>query len=135
MTSRRQMLSLVSAFVLAAAAPVLADCGGTDAGRIALTTGDRTEVIALAGASPTFTQSGQPAIDLVLCSESAAVLAEMTTAAVGKQMALTLDGDPVWNAVVVQPILGGALQVTGGFSVSEATEKARSLRQAAGLSD
>ncbi|MBW4984644.1 hypothetical protein KZZ07_19060 [Mameliella sp. CS4] len=135
MHSRRTMLSLVSAFVFAAATPALAACNGNDAGRIALASGDRTETVALADASPSFTQSGQPTINLALCADSAPVLASMTKEAVGQQIALTLDGEPVWNAVVAQPILGGALQVTGGFTADEVQDLATRLRAAAGLVD
>ncbi|MBV6635691.1 MAG: hypothetical protein KI788_07290 [Mameliella sp.] len=135
MHSRRTMLSLVSAFAFAAATPALAICNGNDAGRIALAAGDRTEVVALADASPSFTQSGQPTINLSLCADSAPVLASMTKEAVGQQIALTLDGEPVWNAVVAQPILGGALQVTGGFTADEVRDLVTRLREAAGLTD
>ncbi|SMX38988.1 SecDF P1 head subdomain-containing protein [Maliponia aquimaris] len=106
-----------------------------DPGRVALTSGERSETIALATAAPGFGRTGDAVLDVSLCETSAAVLAEMTGAAIGQQMSLDIDGAPVWSAVVVEPILGGRLQISGAFTGEEVEEKARLLREAARLDD
>lgn len=112
-----------------------AACDGTDSGRVSLTLGARVETVALSRAASHVGLGDQLVVDVVFCPESAAVLAEMTADAVGQEMSLGVDGDPLWSAVVMAPITGGKLQIWGAFTLEEIERKARRLRLAAGLTD
>jgi SecD/SecF fusion protein len=70
---------------------------------------------------------GQPEIDFALTSDGALVFGEVTTANVGRRLAIVLDGE-LYSAPVIQgPIPNGRGQITGQFDEREAWELANVL--------
>ncbi len=103
-TGQLEIRDVVS--VDATGAPVLGDI---------LLTGD-----VITGASISTDQLGKLSVDVTFSGEGAKRWAEITTARVGRQIAIVLD-DIVQSAPVVQePILGGQTAITGNFTPEEA---------------
>ncbi len=72
-------------------------------------------------ASVGFGQMGSVEVDLTFNAQGAKDFGRVTTKNVGKQLAIILDGT-VYSAPVIRgPITGGNAQITGNFSVEEAT--------------
>lgn len=55
----------------------------------------------------------------------------MTSANIGQQIAIVIDGEVVSAPIVNEPILGGSVQISGGFGEGEAQELAIILQSAA----
>jgi protein-export membrane protein SecD len=76
-------------------------------------------------------QLGKIAVDFTLASEGADLFATYTTANVGNQFAIVLDGTVVSAPVIQSPITAGKGQITGGtagFSAAEANNLITVLR-------
>ena len=62
-----------------------------------------------------------PVIVLELSTEGAELLARVTTAHLNQQLDLAVCGDVLMSPTVREPITGGSLLLSGGFSMEEAT--------------
>lgn len=91
----------------------------------ALITGDMLE-----NAAPAF-QDGQPVISFRLDNTGGRRFADVTRKNVGKPFAIVLDGQVLSAPVIREPILGGSGQISGGFTVQEASDLALLLRAGA----
>ena len=65
--------------------------------------------------------TGTPVIVLELSTEGAELLARVTTAHLNQQMDLAVCGEVLMSPTVREPITGGSLLLSGGFSMEEAT--------------
>ena len=65
--------------------------------------------------------TGTPVVELELSAEGAALLAQVTTAHLNQQLDLAVCGDVLMSPTVREPITGGSLLISGGFSMEEAT--------------
>ncbi len=73
------------------------------------------------------TQYGQREIILNFNSEGAVQFGDITTANVGRQLAIILDGKLYSAPNIIQPITGGNAQITGSFSREDADNIANAL--------
>ena len=76
-------------------------------------------------------RTGQPVVAFRLDSVGAKRFAEITRAHVGEPFAILLDGKVLSAPVIREPIIGGAGQISGGFSSEEASSLAALLRAGA----
>jgi preprotein translocase subunit SecD len=67
-------------------------------------------------------QSGRPAIDFRFDGQGARRFGEATAANIGKPFAIILDGKVISAPTIQGAITGGSGQITGNFSISEASE-------------
>jgi SecD/SecF fusion protein len=95
------------------------------------------ERVALAGerlsdARPGFDQrTNQPIVTFRLDNAGARTLAAITEANVGSPFAIVLDGKVLSAPVIREPITGGAGQISGNFTVQQASDLAALLRAGA----
>ena len=95
------------------------------------------ERVALAGerlsdARPGFDQrTNQPIVTFRLDNAGARTLAAITEANVGSPFAIVLDGEVLSAPVIREPITGGAGQISGNFTVQQASDLAALLRAGA----
>jgi SecD/SecF fusion protein len=93
--------------------------------------------VALAGerlsdARPGFDQrTNQPIVSFRLDNAGARTFAAITEANVGKPFAIVLDGKVLSAPVIREPITGGAGQISGSFTVQQASDLAALLRAGA----
>lgn len=85
----------------------------------------------LKNAQVQFDRLGRPVVAISFDSEGAKLFGQATTANVGKPLGIYLDGKLISNPVVQEPILGGAAQITGRFTLEEAQNLAILLRAGA----
>ena len=85
-------------------------------------------VDARAGIDP-FTD--RPVVNIKFDEEGGRKLTELTQANVGQPMAMVLDGEVLSAPIIREPITGGQLQISGGFSNREANQLAIALRSGA----
>lgn len=76
-------------------------------------------------------RTGQPVINFRLDNSGARQFGEITKNNVGKPFAIVLDGKVLSAPVINEPILGGSGQISGSFTVAEATDLAALLRAGA----
>ena len=76
-------------------------------------------------------RTGQPVVAFRLDTVGAKRFAEITRAHVGEPFAILLDGKVLSAPVIREPIIGGAGQISGGFSPEEASSLAALLRAGA----
>jgi len=69
----------------------------------------------------------QPAIAIRLTERSGRLFAEFTKNNVGRLTEFRIDNKVVMSPVIREPILGGSLQISGGFTLEEAKELADRL--------
>ncbi|HUI07780.1 MAG TPA: protein translocase subunit SecD [Verrucomicrobiae bacterium] len=74
-----------------------------------------------------YSEIGQPYVALSFDPEGAAIFARVTSANVGRKLAIVLDGELYSAPVIQDAITGGHAQITGNFSVPEAQELANVL--------
>ncbi len=67
-------------------------------------------------------ESGRPAIDFRFDGQGARRFGEATVANIGRPFAIILDGRVISAPTIVSPITGGTGQITGTFSIAEASE-------------
>lgn len=78
-----------------------------------------------------FDQMNQAVINFSLNSEGAKIFGDFTSKSVGKHLAIVLD-DKVYSAPVIRERIGGGSgQISGGFTVKEASDVAIALRSGA----
>jgi len=75
--------------------------------------------------------SGVPQVTLEFDNEGAQLFADLTTANVGKPIAIFLDGTAISTPKVSEPILGGKANINGNFSADEAKTLAQRLNAGA----
>jgi len=85
----------------------------------------------LTDASRTSDNWGRPAVSISFNSEGTAAFAAATGRLVGRQLAIVLDGTTISAPVVNSHIRDGNAQITGRFSIDEATRLAIMLRAGA----
>ncbi len=87
----------------------------------------------LTDAQPRFdqTRGNAPIVSFNLTQGGARAFAAITQANVGKPFAIVLDNQVISAPRIDEPILGGAGQITGGFSVQQANDLAILLRAGA----
>lgn len=66
----------------------------------------------------------QPLIAIKMTSASAKQFAEITAQNVGRKLELRIDGKAVMAPVIREPILGGSVQVPGGWTLRETKDLA-----------
>src|SRR3989344_9549849 len=71
---------------------------------------------------------GQPYISLTLNNEGTAEFADLTRSNVGRRLAILLDGEVLSAPNIKEAILGGSAQITGQFTLDEASLLALALR-------
>lgn len=76
-------------------------------------------------------RTGQPVINFRLDTAGARQFAEITRTNVGKPFAIVLDGKVLSAPVINEPIPGGSGQISGSFTLAEATDLAALLRAGA----
>ncbi len=76
-------------------------------------------------------QSNQTVVTFSLDRVGAKKFARATTSGVGKRLAIILDGKVISAPNIVEPIVGGAGQITGDFTFQSATDLALLLRSGA----
>jgi len=108
----------------------LPDANGTtkyQVGRQTMLSGDR-----LSDASVTFDQqTGAPVVSFRFDSAGGKRFADITKKNVGRALVIVLDGKVLSAPVIQEPILGGSGQISGNFSVEEATMLSALLRAGA----
>ena len=86
----------------------------------------------LIDAQPTMdTQANQTVVSFTLDRVGAKRFAKATTSAIGKRLAIVLDGKVISAPVIQDAIIGGSGQITGGFTFQSATDLALLLRSGA----
>lgn len=85
----------------------------------------------LTDARAAFDQNNQPIVSFSLDSKGAKIFGEFSGANIGKRMAIVLDGKVYSAPVIRDRIGGGSGQISGGFSVEEATDLAIALKSGA----
>ncbi len=91
--------------------------------RRAIITGDR-----ITDARQDFNQQGQPAVSVNFDTQGSQRFARVTTENVQKPFAIILDNVVLSAPNINEPILGGAAQISGAFTVETANQLAISLR-------
>lgn len=85
----------------------------------------------LTDARAAYDNNGQPIINFTLNSQGGKIFADFSGKNVGNRMAVVLDGKVYSAPVIRERIGGGSGQISGGFSVSEASDIAIALRSGA----
>ncbi len=75
--------------------------------------------------------TGFPEISLEFNADGKKLFADLTTANVGKRIAIFLDGTPISAPTVSQPITDGSAVINGNFSLKEAKQLAQRLNAGA----
>ena len=79
-------------------------------------------------ASQQFTMTGEANVSMSMKSDAKKKWAKMTTANVGKHVAVVLDNLVYSAPVVNEPITGGSTSISGNFTLTEATDLANVLK-------
>lgn len=85
----------------------------------------------LSRASSAFDEFGNPIVSISYDSQGTRKFANLTRENVGNRMAIVLDGEVYSAPVLREPILGGTAQISGNFTVAEASDLATVLRAGA----
>lgn len=94
--------------------------------RRAMITGDMLD-----GAQPSFNQNGQTVVDFRLNAAGARKFCDVTRNHTGEPFAIVLDQKVISAPRINEPICGGRGQISGGFTVQEASDLALLLRAGA----
>ncbi|WP_334094848.1 protein translocase subunit SecD, partial [Helicobacter typhlonius] len=78
-----------------------------------------------------FDQNNQPIVSFSLDAKGAKIFGDFSSTNVGKRMAIVLDGKVYSAPVIRERIGGGSGQISGGFSVEEASDLAIALKSGA----
>jgi preprotein translocase subunit SecD len=73
-------------------------------------------------------QTGEPIVTIQLTEAGVKKFAKMTAENVGRSLAIVYDGTVISAPVINEPILGGSIQIAGGFTYESASELAIILR-------
>lgn len=82
----------------------------------------------IASAEPGFSEMGMPVVNIRLTPAGRALFGETTKRWLGKPMPIRLDGRILSEPVVVEPILGGEIQISGAMTLEDATRLALDIR-------
>jgi preprotein translocase subunit SecD len=85
----------------------------------------------LVDAQPSFDTANRPVVSIRFDSAGGQRFGRATAENVGRPFAIVLDGRVISAPVIREPILGGAAQISGSFSVQEAQDLALLLRAGA----
>lgn len=85
----------------------------------------------LTDARVAYDQNGQPVINFTLNAQGGRIFGDFSGKNVGNRMAVVLDGKVYSAPVIRERIGGGSGQISGGFSVEEASDIAIALRSGA----
>jgi hypothetical protein len=86
----------------------------------------------IASAAPLFDErTKEPVITIRLTERSGRMFAELTKDNVGRTIEVRIDGKVVMSPIIREPILGGSVQVSGGFTLKDAQELADRLNSGA----
>lgn len=85
----------------------------------------------LTDARAAFDQNNQPVVSFSLDAKGAKIFGEFSGANVGKRMAIVLDNKVYSAPVIRERIGGGSGQISGGFSIDEASDLAIALKSGA----
>ncbi|WP_407081056.1 protein translocase subunit SecD [Helicobacter typhlonius] len=85
----------------------------------------------LTDARAAFDQNNQPIVSFSLDAKGAKIFGDFSSTNVGKRMAIVLDGKVYSAPVIRERIGGGSGQISGGFSVEEASDLAIALKSGA----
>lgn len=85
----------------------------------------------LTDARAAYDQHNQPIVSFSLDSKGAKIFGDFSGANIGNRMAIVLDGKVYSAPVIRERIGGGSGQISGGFSVNEATDLAIALKSGA----
>lgn len=85
----------------------------------------------LTDARVAYDENHQPVVSFTLDSQGAKIFGDFSGANIGKRMAIVLDGKVYSAPVIRQRIGGGSGQISGGFSVEQASDLAITLRSGA----
>ena len=77
------------------------------------------------------TQTNETVVSFTLDRVGAKRFGKVTTSGIGKRLAIVLDGKIISAPVIVDAIIGGAGQISGGFTFQSATDLALLLRSGA----
>ena len=82
----------------------------------------------IASAAPIFDErTKEPAVTFRLTDRSGRLFAEFTGNNIGRTIEIRIDGKAVMRPIIREPILGGSVQITGGFTLKDAQELADRL--------
>ena len=93
---------------------------------IAVLNGDQ-----IVDATVAFDKNNQPVVNFKLSSDGASIFADFTGANVNKRMAIVLDSKVYSAPVIRERIGGGSVQVSGSFTVAEASNVSIALKSGA----
>jgi preprotein translocase subunit SecD len=83
----------------------------------------------IADAKPSFsTYANQPVVDFSFTARGAREFGRLTQENIGRPFAIVLDGEVITAPVIREPILGGTGQISGAFTVEQASDLAILLR-------
>lgn len=85
----------------------------------------------LTDARAAYDQNGQPVINFTLNAQGGKIFGDFSGKNVGNRMAIVLDGEVYSAPVIRERIGGGSGQISGGFSVQQASDIAIALRSGA----
>ncbi|MCE3039311.1 protein translocase subunit SecD [Helicobacter anatolicus] len=104
---------------------------GQDFGKILLKAIPILDGDKLTDARVAYDENHQPVVSFSLDSQGAKIFGDFSGANIGKRMAIVLDGKVYSAPVIRQRIGGGSGQISGGFSVEQASDLAITLRSGA----
>ena len=74
-------------------------------------------------AAPVFDErTKDPAVTFRLTARAGRLFAEFTGNNIGRTIEIRIDGKTVMRPIIREPILGGSVQITGGFTLKDAKE-------------
>jgi len=86
----------------------------------------------IASAAPIIDErTKEPAVTFRLTERSGRLFAEFTGNNIGRTIEIRIDGKAVMRPIIREPILGGSVQITGGFTLQETKELADRLSSGA----
>lgn len=85
----------------------------------------------LTDAKVVYDQNNQPVVSFTLDAQGAKIFGDFSGANVGKRMAIVLDNKVYSAPVIRERIGGGSGQISGNFSVAQASDLAIALRSGA----
>lgn len=81
----------------------------------------------LVSAGSTFSQAGQPQVELLFNDEGKAIFAEITKRLLGKQLAIYVGGQPLTAPTIQSVIPDGRAVITGDYTITSAKELAQNI--------
>jgi len=86
----------------------------------------------IASAAPSLdARTKEPVVTFRLTDRSGRLFAEFTGNNIGRTIEIRIDGKAVMRPIIREPILGGSVQITGGFTLQDAKDLADRLNSGA----